>query len=92
MQFSILSSAYARGNNDVKLFCSGPREISITKMFNAGNHAKEEDVREFNKYCAKNSTKTSVGTKCLVSIQRVYNHPDIEESYTEIFYKCDERD
>lgn len=89
---SILSSAYARGNNDVKLICSGRREIIITKMYNSGNSAKEEDVRAFNKYCADNSRKTSIGTRCLVSIERVYKHPDNEDSYTEIFYKCEKRD
>ena len=76
----------------MKLICTGRREIGITKMYNSGNYAKEEDVREFNKYCAENSTKNSTGMKCLVSIQRVYQHPDNEESYTEIFYKCDKRD
>ena len=72
--------------------CLGATDIKITKMYNSGQYAEDDTIQEFNDYCKKHEEKTFTHSICLVSIKRVYNHPDKENSYTQISYECQKKD
>jgi len=83
-------TAYATGNNDIKLICFGTdQEIKILQMYNSGADADEATIDEFNEFCGKNQQKYIAYTSCTTSIKKVYNIPDKDNSYTQINYKCE---
>ncbi|XP_066918537.1 uncharacterized protein [Clytia hemisphaerica] len=79
--------ASARGNQEIELTCQGA--IHISDITYNGVRGTTDDVKNLNKYCAKQIIQSRDTKRCVVSLQLVYKRGMYgEDTVTDIYYRC----
>ena len=85
-KFCFSSAGFAKGNNDIELQCFGEIEILEVEYF--GITSTKESKDKVSEFCKNNLQRSFNQVRCVVSVQRVFDAPYDDRSYTQISYLC----